>query len=645
MAITGLKEFENYGAKDYLSFDEVSMRDLLIRFLSRSGVYTDQIFPGSDISVFIDIASYMFAQLTYIANGNAAEATFSEAQFYENINRLCKLLGYSPRGFSTATAECKIVINSSRYNSRFGNVQEAAVRGIPRYTSYKIGDKTYSLASGEAGSSYSDYQQFSFSVDFINGNPVVTNSDNPVLLNGRWKLYSAQPVATGTQRETFIMSATSDLIAYPFIDVYVYDPLAATSSDPNAPAAYTRWIPVQDLYDSGPTDRVYSIRVNENKQYEISFGDGVNGARLGAGQMLYIVYLVSDGEAGSLTVGELDGTQQLTVEIEGLTAAEIKEICFGGPTSFDREFTLFTTAGSLIYSDIISLENIAASSDPVDFETVESIRFNAPRHFRSQGRLVTKKDYENFVLENYSSSIRDCRVMNNFSYCAEFQDYLRRYGKLTVQVRQYNYRFSDACDHNNIYLWLRSMTSGNTSSYIKRAILNDTYKLKCVGDEPIPLDALAMVFSPYAAGDYPTTNWDPTNENKIVIIKDQTSLVNNDRVREVVVEKIINFFSPENQRIGAALSIQNLQAEILGVDGVKEIYTARIVSDTEIARVSGLSFAHWTPLILQGADLGVANNATVKLPSFSYAELRKSNIFSQLVLIKSNSLLITSPEY
>lgn len=644
MAITDLKEFENYGAKDYLSFDEASMRDLLIRFLSRSGVYTDQIFPGSDISVFIDIASYMFAQLTYIANGNAAEATFSEAQFYENMNRLCKLLGYSPRGFSTATTECKIVINSSRYDAKFEGIQEAAIRGIPRYASYQVGGKTYSLASGEAGSSYSDYQQFSFSVDFINGNPVVTNTDNPVLLNGRWKLYSTQPVATGAQRETFIMSATSDLIAYPFIDIYVYDPIAADDAD-SSTEVYTRWIPVQDLYDSGPTDKVYSIRINENKQYEISFGDGVNGARLAAGQMLYIIYLVSDGEDGTLTVGEIDGSQQLTVEIEGLTANEIKEICFGGTEAFDREFTLFTTAGSLIYSDIISLENITASSDPVDFETVESIRFNAPRHFRSQGRLVTKKDYENFVLGKYSASIRDCKVMNNFSYCAEFQDYLRRYGKLTVQVRQYNYRFSDACDHNNIYLWLRSMTSGNTSNYIKRAILNDTYKLKCVGDEPIPMDALAMVFSPYASGDYTPTNWDPANENKFVIIKDQTSLVNNDRVREVVIEKIVNFFSPEKQRIGAVLSIQNLQAEILGVDGVKEIYTARVINDREVVRVSGLSFAHWTPLILQGADLGVANNSTVKLPSFSYAELRKSNIISQLVIIRSNSLLITSPEY
>jgi hypothetical protein len=235
--------------------------------------------------------------------------------------------------------------------------------------------------------------------------------------------------------------------------------------------------------------------------------------------------------------------------------------------------------------------------------------------------------------------------MNNFSYCSEFQDYLLRYNKLTVAIRQYNYRFSDACDHNNIYLWLRSITSGNTSNYIKRAILNDTYKLKCVGDEPVPMDALAAVFYPYASGTYTTNNWDPNNENKIVIIKDQSSLVNNDRIREMVVEKIINFFSPENQPIGATVSIADLQSQIIGIDGVKSVYTARILAGGEVAKVNGISFAYWTPLILQGADLSTVNNATIKLHNFQYAELRKASSMSQNVVIKSNTQLLTSPEY
>src|SRR5574344_2045323 len=208
-----LIELNNFDGKDYLTWDEKSMRDLLIRKLTNSGVYTDQIYPGSDLSVLIDITAYSFAMMTYVANHNASEATFSDAQFYENVNRLCKMLGYKPKGFNTAYAECKILINPEKYVAKFGTTISSTVRNIPRYTSYKMGSKTYSLASGESGSSYSDYQSFAFTVDMVASSPVVIVEDNPVFLNGIWTLYGTQPIATGAVKETFIMDGTDDLIA------------------------------------------------------------------------------------------------------------------------------------------------------------------------------------------------------------------------------------------------------------------------------------------------------------------------------------------------------------------------------------------------------------------------------------------------
>jgi len=638
-----LEEYKNFSSQDYLTWDEKGLRELLIRLLNKSGVYTDQIYPGSDISVLIDIVSYMFAQLTFIINGAASEALFTDAQFYENMNRLCKVLGYNPRGFVTASTECKIVIDRDKYIERFGTGVASSTKAIPKYASvYSTnGSIKYTLASGEAGSTFTDYIQFPFAIDIINGEPIISSAENPIFLNGTWKLYSIQPVSTGAVKETFTMAFTNDeLIAYPNIDVYVYDP----SSD-----TYTKWLPVNTLEDYGIEDTVYSIRLNEKKQYEINFGDGINGKKLEEGQVLYIIYLISNGDGAIIDAGQIDGDGQLKVEIEGLTAQEIKKICFGGVEAFDREFDLFTTSGSLIYSDIVSVMNLTASVPPSDYEDVESIRENAPIAYRSGKRLVNADDYRNYILTNYSNQIRDCKVMNNFSYCAEFLNYIlknwHKDGNPMVTVRRFNYRYADACDFNNVYLWLRSMTRGNTSEFIKRSILNDTYKIKCLTAEPIPMDALAVVFAPYVSGSFNITNWDPSYTNKIIVIKDQSSLCNNDRVKEMVVEAITNFFAAENQPIGGIVNLQLLYSKLLTIDGVSDVYTAQIINDVEVKTSPGLSFAYWTPLIIEGGDKNVIVNAPVKMHNFQYAELKSSESLFQQVIVSSNNSFIISPEY
>lgn len=641
-----LEEYNTFSSQSYLSWDEKSLRNSLIRTLTKSGVYTDQIYPGSDLSVLIDITAYSFAMMTYIANHNASEATFADAQFYENMNRLSKMLGYKPNGFRTASTECKIVINPEKYVERFGVTTSSAVRNIPRYTRYKIGGKIYSLASGESGSSYSNYQSFAFTVDSVGGNPTVVVESNPVFLNGEWKLYGTQFIATGAPKESFIMDDTDDLIAYPFIDVYVFDPKTET---------YERYVPVSNLYNSTPNHKSYSIRVNEYRKMEIEFGDGINGMKLEEGQIIYIVYLESQGEKGKVDAGEIDGSGRLEVAIQGMNSEEIIDICFGGKTVFENSFPMFFTTGSAIYTDIFSIMNVTHSVDPEDFESVESIRTNAPNAFKSGNRLITKNDYESFVLNTYSNQIKDCYVMNNFSYCAEFQNYILEHwidedgnklpGNPMIRIRQYNYRYSDACDHNNVYIWLRSTARGNTSEFIKRAILNDTFKIKCVSAEPIPLDALSCVFSLYAGGNYSITNWDPYNNNRLIIIKDQNSLVNNDRIKESVIDLISSFFSIDNQRIGGTLDIPGLYSRILGIDGVRDIYTAEVIGGVEQTRHKGLSFVYWTPLIIRGSDKTVVVNSPVKMRNFQYAELRNEDLLSQIVEVRSNNAYVATPEF
>ena len=61
---------------DYLKYDATSMQQLLRRKLTEKGYYTDQMYPGSDIKMVMDIFSWTFGCLTYMLNNSAAESMF-----------------------------------------------------------------------------------------------------------------------------------------------------------------------------------------------------------------------------------------------------------------------------------------------------------------------------------------------------------------------------------------------------------------------------------------------------------------------------------------------------------------------------------------------------------------------------------------
>src|SRR5574344_367787 len=96
---------------DYLRFSAYSIKDLITRKLSDNSKFTDQIYEGSNLAILIDIVSYMYQCLMYNLNNAAAESMWSDTQIYENINRLCKFIGYNPKGFGTAT--CMMTLDNS----------------------------------------------------------------------------------------------------------------------------------------------------------------------------------------------------------------------------------------------------------------------------------------------------------------------------------------------------------------------------------------------------------------------------------------------------------------------------------------------------------------------------------------------------
>lgn len=113
-------------------------------------------------------------------------------------------------------------------------------------------------------------------------------------------------------------------------------------------------------------DSVYFLKQREDQFYEVYFGDGAIGKQLTSGNVIHLDYLVSNGEAAN--------------------GAENFVYASGFRGDVNYHVTLVT-----------------ASFQGVERESIESIRFNAPRKFMSQNRAVTTDDYINLIKSDFAN--------------------------------------------------------------------------------------------------------------------------------------------------------------------------------------------------------------------------------------------------
>jgi len=119
-----------------------------------------------------------------------------------------------------------------------------------------------------------------------------------------------------------------------------------------------------DLIELSSTSNVFFIEESTDFLTEIKFGDGVLGRKLITGNIVIINY----------------------------------NICSGGLGNGANNFAVATTAGG--YSAVNITTNSKAEGGSEE-ETINSIRFNAPRHYSTQNRAVTTDDYKRIILRDY----------------------------------------------------------------------------------------------------------------------------------------------------------------------------------------------------------------------------------------------------
>jgi hypothetical protein len=128
---------------------------------------------------------------------------------------------------------------------------------------------------------------------------------------------------------------------------------------------------VTSLVEVASTTRVYYIEEVEDGQYELKFGDGVFGVALDAGNIVVLEYLVSNGTSAN--------------DIQTLTYAD----AIAGVTTI-----------SFVSSD--------PATGGADRESINQIKFNAPKAYEAQNRVVTADDYKTLMLQQ--ATVDSCVV-------------------------------------------------------------------------------------------------------------------------------------------------------------------------------------------------------------------------------------------
>ena len=489
--------FDENVSTDYVKFNAYSIRDLIIRKLALDTTYSSQVYPGSNLSLVIDIIAYMYQTLVYQLNHAASESMFFDTQFYENIVRLAKMLGYNAKGMVPCTAMFRVE-NANQYPHW---------RILP-FSSVNIGGHDYAYCPTEPMKSIE-----------IPSNLTSGGSYDIVLLNGKWKRYDKILTASGDDYETFrlsIGSSTADSMFATTNNIFVAEVVKEYKDRSKDVVDWSNTVinwfsPTSDglfkrpgdssltknssdttslIFSGSPSsnNRYFNVELDADKKIVLTFGNGLETDKLHAGADVYVFYLDCEGENGAITptsesaafkhnsamfnlpqnlyanmfaLGTYDlGIDEITITATNTTSSSTKNTRKDGK------------------SGTLAVKCVSASSPFYPEETVDDVKGTAPGWFKLNNRLVTKDDYEFYLRSapEFKGTLADIKVMNNWDYASTFYRWLNQLGLEHHNNARYylnsarfvkygNASLADPADNNNVYIWYISALKSTSINF------------------------------------------------------------------------------------------------------------------------------------------------------------------------------------
>lgn len=307
-------------------------------YLRANSTFTDFDFEGSNFSVLLDTLAYNTYITAFNSNMIVNESFLDSATLRENVVSLARNIGYVPR--SRTAAKAKVSFNVS------------TTTDTPSLT----------LQAGLVCVGSVDNTSYTFSIpDNISSNVVngIASFNDIDIYQGTF--LTKQFVVDGSLDQRFILNNS-------FIDTSTISVYVKAINDSGLGFEYSS---VDNILDVNSDSKIYLLQEIQDEKYELLFGDGLIGKKLENNAIITVHYIVTNGEEGN------------------------------GASSFSFSGSIKNASNGPVNIGSISVTTNQPSQNGSEIETINSIKYFAPRIYSSQYRAVTSRDYEAIIKKIY----------------------------------------------------------------------------------------------------------------------------------------------------------------------------------------------------------------------------------------------------
>jgi len=326
-----------------LDFDQIKTQ--IKDYLRANSSFTDFDFEGSNFSVLIDTLAYNTYITAFNSNMTVNESFLDSATLRENVVSLARNIGYVPRSRSAAKAEISFSVQIN-----------------------DILTSTLDLEAGLVCVGNTNDTNYIFSIP----ERVVTTVDA-----NQTATFSNVTVYQGSYlQKSFVVDGSLDqrfLLDNPYIDSSTI--VVRIRDSVNDISEGREYIAADNILNIDKTSEIYLLQEVQDEKYELLFGDGFFGKKLENGNVIDVSYIITDGKDGN----------------------GASNFVFSGRFKDDQGKVEVPT-------NSITITTNQNAINGTDIESVDSIKYFAPRIYSSQYRAVTARDYEAIIQNIYPNT-------------------------------------------------------------------------------------------------------------------------------------------------------------------------------------------------------------------------------------------------
>ena len=329
-----------------LDFDQI--RTQIKDYLRANSNFTDFDFEGSNFSVLIDTLAYNTYISAFNSNLVVNESFLDSATLRENVVSLARNIGYVPRSKSAARAAISFNVTANTTSPTM--TLEPGLVCVGRQND---SDVVFSISESITANT---------TVTSGIGTASFGSATDPIhIMEGTF--LTSQFVVDGSLEQRFILDNSN--IDSSSIVAYVGSPGILGK----------QYKLIDNIVGISSRSDTYLIQEVQDERYELLFGDGVFGRKPENGAVITVQYVVTSGSEGN------------------------------GPENFVFAGSFSGSNGQVITPTVIpNINTINAASNGGDIETIDSIKYFAPRLYSSQYRAVTSRDYEAIIQSIYPNT-------------------------------------------------------------------------------------------------------------------------------------------------------------------------------------------------------------------------------------------------